>query len=317
ELLRRQPARQQGHPGQPGRVLVHGDAGERQGGRRLRDGLRRDRLHRGPAPVRHPDAHRARRRRPDRPDRRDGPQERQDYPERYAEGLRVALARHCARPGGQGALQPGPARLPPRLTGGGAGRERPGAGCWVPSRSCSSAMIWRASACSETSVASGVCSARSLRRAYWSNSLALPCRIFSIRSSTLSGVSRRCTWTVRTWPIRWARATACVSKVGFTCGSQRITTEAAWRLRPTPPAWICASRTAWPGRAVNSSTTSWRRAGGTLPDSGPCTPGPSASATTASTSRKEENTTTFRPLASASSTTSTSRPSLADGTGAA
>ncbi len=39
--------------------------------------------------------------------------------------------------------------------------------------------------------------------------------------------------------------------VGFTCGSQMITTEAACRLSPIPPAWIWLTSTAWPSTREN------------------------------------------------------------------
>ncbi len=187
----------------------------------------------------------------------------------------------------------------------------------------------RASEVSETSTASGADSATTLRRAYASNSRALRSSTSSIRWSTPSVASSRCTRTARTWPIRWARATACCSMVGLTCGSQRITTDAACRLIPMPPASICASSTACPAAAPNPSTSRWRRAGGTLPEIGPKSRPPSlpsppsrppspdgrrpsASSTAPSTSRKEENTTTFSPLAAASATSSRSRCSFAD-----
>lgn len=95
-------------------------------------------------------------------------------------------------------------------------------------------------------------------------------------------------------------------------------------LSPTPAASICATSTACPGAAANSSTTCWRRAGGTLPDSGPNTrppPGPGAASresfTTPRTCRKLENTTTFSPFSAASSTISRSRFSFADLSGCA
>lgn len=60
--------------------------------------------------------------------------------------------------------------------------------------------------------------------------------------------------------------------VGLTWGSQITTTEAAWMLRPTPPAWICETRTAPPLARVNySSTTDWRACAGTEPVRGPKT----------------------------------------------
>ena len=43
---------------------------------------------------------------------------------------------------------------------------------------------------------------------------------------------------------RCARAMACHSVVGLSCGSQITTTDAAWMLSPTPPATIWATRTA-------------------------------------------------------------------------
>ena len=53
--------------------------------------------------------------------------------------------------------------------------------------------------------------------------------------------------------MRWARAMACHSVVGLSCGSQITTTDAAWMFSPTPPATICATSTApWPA-AENSS----------------------------------------------------------------
>jgi hypothetical protein len=66
----------------------------------------------------------------------------------------------------------------------------------------------------------------------------LPCWISQIRSSMQSLASSRCTCTVRTCPIRCARAIACSSVLGFHCGSVRITTDAACMLIPTPPASI-------------------------------------------------------------------------------
>ncbi len=38
--------------------------------------------------------------------------------------------------------------------------------------------------------------------------------------------------------MRCARAIACDSVIGLSCGSQMTTTEAAWMFNPTPPATI-------------------------------------------------------------------------------
>ena len=89
-----------------------------------------------------------------------------------------------------------------------------------------------------TSCPSGVASLSSLRRTYSSKRSALVARISSIRWSTLFSASKRWTSTVRTWPMRWQRAMAWSSMVGFHCGSARITTDPAWMFSPTPPAWI-------------------------------------------------------------------------------
>ncbi|MNW53696.1 hypothetical protein D3C74_312650 [compost metagenome] len=136
-----------------------------------------------------------------------------------------------------------------------------------------------------------------------------------MRSSTVSATSSRWTCTVRTWPMRWARATAWASVVGLTCGSHRMTTDAAWRLTPTPPTsiWLTSARGA--GEAVKSSRIVWRALAPTDPVSGPAARSPSARTTRSTTSRKYVNTTTLRPFPVASSTSSTSRRTLAESSG--
>ena len=89
------------------------------------------------------------------------------------------------------------------------------------------------------------------------------------------------------WPIRWARAIACHSVVGLSCGSQMTTTDAAWMFRPTPPAtiWRHEHRTLAGGREVVDHLPA-ARAAGTDPVSGPKTRPGQAAATGSSTSRK-------------------------------
>ena len=72
-------------------------------------------------------------------------------------------------------------------------------------------------------------------------------------------------------PSGRARAMACHSVVGLSCGSQMTTTDAAWMLRPTPPATICETSTAPCPAAENWSTMTCRAAAGTEPVSGPKT----------------------------------------------
>src|SRR3984957_2781536 len=177
----------------------------------------------------------------------------------------------------------------------------------------------RSSASELVSTASGAAFAISLRRAYSSNASRLPASSSSTRWSTLSSHSNRCTSTGRTWPIRCARAIACSSLAGVSCGSAMIITDAAWMFRPTPPAWIWETSTAGPLAFVSSSTIAWRSAGGMPPVSGPMTGTPGtpsrplrASIAVSSTSRKYENTMTFRPPSAASLTISTSRRSFGD-----
>jgi len=69
-----------------------------------------------------------------------------------------------------------------------------------------------------------------------------------IRSSTLAWVTSRTTCTVLRDPIRWTRARRCSRRAGFQGRSRLITTSAACRLRPRPPASVLTN-TAGPGAA--------------------------------------------------------------------
>ncbi|CPU67218.1 Uncharacterised protein [Mycobacteroides abscessus] len=115
--------------------------------------------------------------------------------------------------------------------------------------------------------------------------------------------------------MRWARATACASVVGLVCGSHRTTTDAAWRLRPTPPTSIWLTSTRGSSAAVKSSTIVWRVRAGTEPVRGGSARSPRARTATSTTSRKYENTTTLRPFSAASRAISTSRRSFAESSG--
>jgi hypothetical protein len=104
------------------------------------------------------------------------------------------------------------------------------------------------------------------------------------------------------------RDRACSSIDGFHCGSVMSTTDAAWMLRPTPPASIWLTRTR--GRRSREVVYEGRFVGDTLPVGGPIATSPSSSAIKSSTRRKKEKTTTLRSFAVASSTMSTSRASF-------
>ena len=71
--------------------------------------------------------------------------------------------------------------------------------------------------------------------------------------------------TLRVWATRCARAMACSSVEGFYWGSSRSTTDAAWMLSPTPPAWICARRSACPSCCAKESHSSSRFSEATEP----------------------------------------------------
>ena len=86
--------------------------------------------------------------------------------------------------------------------------------------------------------------------------LRLRCSSSAIRSSMVPSVTRRCTWTGRVWPIRWARSVAWSSTAGFHQRSKWITWSARVRLRPVPPALSESRNTgaapSWKSRTICS-----------------------------------------------------------------
>mmetsp|Transcript_53315 Transcript_53315/g.105733 ORF Transcript_53315/g.105733 Transcript_53315/m.105733 type:complete len:260 (-) Transcript_53315:137-916(-) len=77
----------------------------------------------------------------------------------------------------------------------------------------------------------------------------------SIFSSTLSLVMNLVACTALSWPMRYARCTACISTAGFHHGSNRNTWLASWRFSPSPPAFRDMRITLMAGLALNAAST--------------------------------------------------------------
>ena len=103
---------------------------------------------------------------------------------------------------------------------------------------------------------------------------------------------------------------ACVSSVGFICGSQKMTILADWIFKPTPPACICETNTCFCSEDLKMSNISCLCAEDTAPVIGVSVLSPSSEHIVLMTLLKKLKTMTFFPFAAASSQISMSRFSL-------